>query len=64
MGEGDHPAKEEALRRLSEPEGDHELQLRIGAHEGAPPTPLGGAPQGALLTRGRPSEARGLAKSS
>ena len=25
MGEGDHPAKEEALRRLSEPEGDHEL---------------------------------------
>ena len=25
MGEGGHPAKEEALRRLSEPEGDHEL---------------------------------------
>ena len=25
MGEGDHPAKEEALRRLSEPEDDHEL---------------------------------------
>jgi hypothetical protein len=25
MGEGDDPAKEEALRRLSEPEGDHEL---------------------------------------
>ena len=25
MGEGEHPAKEEALRRLSEPEGDHEL---------------------------------------
>jgi hypothetical protein len=25
MGEGDHPAKEEALKRLSEPEGDHEL---------------------------------------
>lgn len=25
MGEGDHPAKEEALRRLSEPKGDHEL---------------------------------------
>ena len=25
MGEGDHPAKEEALQRLSEPEGDHEL---------------------------------------
>jgi hypothetical protein len=25
MGEGDHPGKEEALRRLSEPEGDHEL---------------------------------------
>jgi hypothetical protein len=25
MGEDDHPAKEEALRRLSEPEGDHEL---------------------------------------
>ena len=25
MREGDHPAKEEALRRLSEPEGDHEL---------------------------------------
>jgi hypothetical protein len=25
MGEGDYPAKEEALRRLSEPEGDHEL---------------------------------------
>jgi hypothetical protein len=25
MGEGDYPAKEEALKRLSEPEGDHEL---------------------------------------
>ena len=25
MGEGDHPAKEEALKRLSEPEGEHEL---------------------------------------
>jgi hypothetical protein len=25
MGEGDHPAKEEALRRLSEPEDDHEV---------------------------------------
>ena len=25
MGEGEHRAKEEALRRLSEPEGDHEL---------------------------------------
>ena len=25
MGEGDPPAKEEALQRLSEPEGDHEL---------------------------------------
>ena len=25
MGEGDHPAKEEALKRLSKPEGDHEL---------------------------------------
>lgn len=25
MGEGNHPAKEEALKRLSEPEGDHEL---------------------------------------
>ena len=25
MGEDDHPAKEEALQRLSEPEGDHEL---------------------------------------
>jgi hypothetical protein len=25
MGEGDHPVKEEALRRLSEPKGDHEL---------------------------------------
>jgi hypothetical protein len=25
MGEGDHPAKEQALKRLSEPEGDHEL---------------------------------------
>jgi hypothetical protein len=25
MGEGGHPAKEEAVRRLSEPEGDHEL---------------------------------------
>ena len=25
MGEGDHPAKEEALQRLSEPESDHEL---------------------------------------
>ena len=25
MGAGGHPAKEEALRRLSEPEGDHEL---------------------------------------
>jgi hypothetical protein len=25
MGESDHPAKEEALQRLSEPEGDHEL---------------------------------------
>jgi hypothetical protein len=25
MGEGEHPAKEEALRRLSDPEDDHEL---------------------------------------
>jgi hypothetical protein len=25
MGEGGHPANVEALRRLSEPEGDHEL---------------------------------------
>jgi len=25
MGEDDHPAKEEALQRLSEPEGDHKL---------------------------------------
>jgi hypothetical protein len=25
MGEGDDPAKEEALKTLSEPEGDHEL---------------------------------------
>ena len=30
MGEGDHPAKEEALRRLSEPEGDHELHAALG----------------------------------
>ena len=29
MGEGDHPAKEEALRRLSEPEGDHELHSAL-----------------------------------
>ena len=25
MGEGGHPVKEEVVRRLSEPEGDHEL---------------------------------------
>jgi hypothetical protein len=31
MGEGDHPAKEEALRRLSEPEGDHELHSVLDA---------------------------------
>jgi hypothetical protein len=30
MEEGDHPAKEEALRRLSEPEGDHELHSVLG----------------------------------
>jgi hypothetical protein len=35
MGEGGHPAKEEALRRFSEPEGDHELHSvleRMKAH--------------------------------
>jgi hypothetical protein len=35
MDEGDHPAKVEALRRLSEPEGDHELHSvleRMRAH--------------------------------
>ena len=35
MGEGGHPAKEEALRRLSEPEDDHELHSaleRMKAH--------------------------------
>jgi hypothetical protein len=26
MSQRDYPAKEEILRRLSEPEGDHELQ--------------------------------------
>ena len=63
MGEGDHPAKEEALKRLSEPEGDYELHSvleRLGVYH----PPLGGAPPGALLTRGWPLEARGLAKSS
>ena len=29
MGEGDPPAKEEALRRLSEPKGDHELHSAL-----------------------------------
>ena len=29
MSEGDDPAKEEALRRLSEPEGDHELHTAL-----------------------------------
>jgi hypothetical protein len=29
MGEGGHPAKEEALRRLSEPEDDHELHSAL-----------------------------------
>jgi hypothetical protein len=35
MGEGGRPAKEEALRRLSEPDGDHELHAvleRIKVH--------------------------------
>ena len=35
MSERDHPAKEEASRRLSEPEGDHELHTvleRMRAH--------------------------------
>ena len=35
MSERDHPAKEEAARRLSEPEGDHELHAaleRMRAH--------------------------------
>jgi hypothetical protein len=35
MGEDGHPAKEEALQRLSEPEGDHELHSvleRIKVH--------------------------------
>jgi hypothetical protein len=29
MSERDYPAKEEALRRLSEPEGDHELHTAL-----------------------------------
>jgi hypothetical protein len=29
VSEGDNPAKEEALRRLSEPEGDHELHTAL-----------------------------------
>ena len=29
MSERDHPAKEEALRRLSEPKGDHELHTAL-----------------------------------
>ena len=29
MSESDHPAKEEALRRLSEPKGDHELHTAL-----------------------------------
>ena len=64
MSERDYLAKEEALRRLSKPEGDHELHTALGAHEGPSPTPLGGAPQGAPSSRGRSLQAGGLAKGS
>ena len=40
MGEGDHAAKEEAMKRLSEPEGDHELHSvleRMRVHHPAAP---------------------------
>ena len=60
MSERDYLAKEEALKRLSEPEGDHELHTALERMRVEHPHLLGCAPQAAPRTRRL--QARGVAK--